>query len=110
MLTVYGIQSCGTCREMRAAFDKAGVPYVYKNFSENIQNLKDFLKLRDSLPLFDEVKARGGVGTPCLVSDDGKVTWTGSNSCLQGSQWRSGTPAPGTERAAEARIVSGCKS
>jgi len=74
MLTVYGIQSCGTCREMRAAFDKAGVPYVYKNFSENIQNLKDFLKLRDSLPLFDEVKARGGVGPPCLVSDDGKVT------------------------------------
>ena len=77
MLTVYGIQSCGTCREMRAAFDKAGVPYVYKNFSENIQNLKDFLKLRDSLPLFDEVKARGGVGTPCLVSDDGKVTLDG---------------------------------
>lgn len=74
MLTVYGITSCITCREMKEAFDKAGVPYRYKNFNDNIQNLKEFLRLRDSLSLFDEVKRRGGIGIPCLVEDDGTVT------------------------------------
>ena len=33
--------------------------------------LKQFLKLRDHLPVFDEIKAEGRVGIPALVPEDG---------------------------------------
>ena len=36
--------------------------------------MKEFLKLRETNPLFDTVKEDGGIGIPCIVREDGTVT------------------------------------
>ena len=44
-------------------------------FAEKTANLKAFLKLRDSSPLFDSVRQEGGIGIPCIQREDGSITF-----------------------------------
>lgn len=73
MLKIYGSMLCPDCVECRADLDRAGVAYEYLDFSESLLHLKEFLKLRE-LPLFDEIKQNGGIGIPCIVDENGKVS------------------------------------
>ncbi len=73
-LVVYGMKACPDCVEALEELDRRGIRYVYKEFSEATANLKEFLKYRDSSEIFDEVKAEGGIGIPCFVLPDGRVT------------------------------------
>ena len=36
--------------------------------------MKEFLRLRDTSPVFDEAKKNGSIGIPCFVLEDGTVT------------------------------------
>lgn len=74
MIRIYGSMLCPDCVACRQALDAAGVAYEYLDFSENLKHLKEFLKLRDTLPLFDDVKAAGGIGIPCIVREDGSAS------------------------------------
>lgn len=74
MLKIYGSMLCPDCVECRADLDNAGVAYEYLDFSDKLRNLKEFLALRDSEPVFDAVKQRGSIGIPCIVTDDGRIT------------------------------------
>lgn len=74
MLKIYGSMLCKDCVQCREELDKAGVAYLYLDFSDELKNLKEFLALRDKLDIFAEVKSAGGVGIPCLVDDDGNVS------------------------------------
>lgn len=78
MLKIYGSMLCPDCVRCREDLDRAGVEYEYLDFSESLLHLKEFLKLRD-LPLFDEIKAAGGIGIPCIVAPDGSISldWHG---------------------------------
>ena len=51
---------------------------MYLDFAESLLHLKEFLKIRESIPLFAEVKTEGGIGIPCIVKEDGSITldWT----------------------------------
>lgn len=73
MLKIYGSMLCPDCVQCREDLDRVGVQYEYLDFSENLLYLKEFLRLRQ-LPLFDEVKAAGGIGIPCILREDGSVT------------------------------------
>lgn len=73
MLTIYGSMLCPDCVECRADLDKAGVEYEYLDFSENLRNLKEFLKIRDDSAVFDEVREKGSIGIPCIVEEDGTI-------------------------------------
>ena len=73
MLTVYGSPLCPDCRECEANFDAHGITYRKVNINESMANLKEFLKLRDALAVFDGCRANGSVGIPALVFDDGGV-------------------------------------
>ena len=42
---------------------------------ESTQNLREFLEIRDSDPVFDQVKARHGIGIPLFVREDGVKTF-----------------------------------
>lgn len=44
------------------------------DISRHVRNLKQFLDLRDSNPVFDEAKEIGDVGIPYYVLEDGTVT------------------------------------
>lgn len=74
MLKIYGSMLCPDCVQCREDLDRAGVRYEYLDFSENLGNLKAFLKLRDEKPLFDEIRKAGKIGIPCILREDGSVT------------------------------------
>ena len=76
-MLVYGSKQCPDTVACLAALHAAGTPYEFRNLAE-LSALKEFLKYRDTLSLFDPVKAKGGVGIPLLVREDGTFTfeWT----------------------------------
>lgn len=74
MLKIYGSMLCKDCVQCREDLDKAGVPYAYFDFSEDLKNLKEFLSYRDTLEIFATAKENGAIGIPCIVDDAGTVT------------------------------------
>ena len=76
MLKVYGMKICPDTVEFCEALTRAGVEYEYLDFAERTANLKAFLKLRDSSPLFNSVRQEGGIGIPCIQREDGSLTLT----------------------------------
>ena len=56
MLIVYGSRLCKDCVACLADFDRVGVPYEYRDFSENLAWLKTFLAIRDTNPIFENSK------------------------------------------------------
>ena len=78
MLKIYGSMLCPDCVACRKDLDEAGVAYEYLDFSEDLKNLKEFLKIRDGNPLFDELRGEGKIGIPCIVLEDGtiKLDWS----------------------------------
>ena len=74
MLTVYTSPLCPDCRECKVNFDAHKIEYTAIDITESMKNLKAFLKLRDSSPVFDPCRERGFVGIPAIVRADGGVT------------------------------------
>jgi len=74
MLKLYGSMLCPDCVACRKALDEAGIAYTFLDFGEKLANLKDFLKLRDQSPLFDQAKKDGKIGIPCILDGEGNLT------------------------------------
>lgn len=74
MLKIYGTLLCPDCVKCREDLTAAGVEYEYLDFADSIMNLKEFLKLRDTLPVFGDARREGWIGIPCIVRQDGTVT------------------------------------
>lgn len=74
MLKVYGSPHCPDCVAFEEGLKKANVPFEFVDITGSMRNLKEFLAIRDKEELFAGVKARGGVGVPLAVTDDGKMT------------------------------------
>lgn len=74
MLIIYGSNQCPDCVACRETLDKAKIPYEYRNISDDLRSLKEFLMLREREPAFLEVKAAGKIGIPCILREDGSVT------------------------------------
>lgn len=74
MITIYGSMLCKDCVACREELDQAGISYDYHDFADDLQNLKCFLSIRDSEPIFNQVKENGGIGIPCICREDGSFT------------------------------------
>lgn len=74
MIIIYGTPVCPDCIEIQKLYAERNIPYEFRDFGSSTQNLKDFLKLRDSLPIFDEVKKQHQIGIPCIILEDGAIT------------------------------------
>ena len=74
MLKVYGMKICPDTVECIETLTKAGIQFEYLDFADKTANLKAFLKLRDSSPLFDAVRQEGNIGIPCIQREDGSIT------------------------------------
>ena len=79
MLKIYGSMLCPDCVDCRRDLDNAGVAYEYLDITESLIHLKAFLKLRDTHPVFSELRGQERIGIPCLVDKNGIVTldWSG---------------------------------
>ena len=73
-MKVYGAQICIDCRNYRAIQKARGFEAEYVEIIENTTNLKEFLTIRDNDPLFEAVRANGGIGIPLFVKEDGTKT------------------------------------
>lgn len=73
-MLLYGNMNCADCVKCRQELDTAKIPYDFRDIGESMEELKAFLKLRDTLPLFQAVKEAGKIGIPCMVTPDGTVS------------------------------------
>ena len=73
MLKIYGTLRCPDCVECLEELDKSRIPYEFLDFDKDLKVLKEFLKLRDSSTLFDQVREAGNIGIPCIVRADGTL-------------------------------------
>ncbi|MFY1027822.1 hypothetical protein CFY87_03305 [Actinobacillus seminis] len=53
-----------------AELKRLGIDYEEREMTTGGANLKAFLKLRDSHPAFQSVKANGAIGVPALIDGD----------------------------------------
>ena len=74
-MKVYGTEICYNCRNYKAIQKARGFEAEFVDITENTTNLKEFLAIRDSEPMYDAVRARGGIGIPLFVNDDGTKTF-----------------------------------
>lgn len=74
-MKVYGADICIDCRNYKAIQKSRGFEAEFIDIVENTTILKEFLKMRDHLELFEEVRKEGGLGIPLFVNDDGAMTF-----------------------------------
>lgn len=73
MIRIYGMDTCPDCTYVEEQV-KGDDRYEVIDIGRHVRNLKAFLRLRDSSPLFDDAKRNGAAGIPCFVLEDGTVT------------------------------------
>jgi len=78
-MKIYGSMLCPDCVQCRKDLDEKGIDYEYLDFSDSLRNLKEFLALRDSNPVFAKIKEEGRIGIPCILLPDGTVTLNWDN-------------------------------
>lgn len=71
MLKVYGSSMCEDTVACIDKLEENGMVYEFLDITKELPNLKAFLAIRDNSPLYDAVKANGGIGIPCVEKEDG---------------------------------------
>ena len=67
---VFGSPMWPGCGPFKALMEESGVRFLYLDITENLANMKKFLKARDNMKEFDEVKDEGRIGIPSLILGD----------------------------------------
>ena len=88
MIKIYGMKSCPDCVAVDRQVE-GDSRYQVIDIGEHVGLLKEFLRLRDNNPVFDEAKKKGYAGIPCFVLEDGTVTLNPEEAGL-----KSGRPEP----------------
>lgn len=70
---LYYAAECPDTAPFVAELKRLGVDYEEVEVLSSIPNLKQWLRLRDSHPEFEQVKIKGNAGFPALLLDDGRV-------------------------------------
>lgn len=73
MIKIYGMKSCPDCVAVDRQVE-GDSRYQVIDIGEHVRLLKEFLRLRDNNPVFDEARKKGYAGIPCFVLEDGTVT------------------------------------
>ena len=72
MTKVYVMSTCPDCFEVKSRLSD-NPDFEIIDIGEHVRKLKEFIRLRDSSPAFDTIKANGYIGIPCFVSEDGRI-------------------------------------
>ena len=80
MITVFVMATCPDCTAVKQALG-SDARYELIDIGTHVRHLKTFLRLRDSHPAFDAIKARGAVGIPCFVDEQGNVSFDADAFC-----------------------------
>lgn len=72
-MKVYGSNICIDCRNFNHINKARNLNLEFIDITENTANLKEFLHLRDTSSVFENMRKNGGIGIPAFVLDD-KIT------------------------------------
>jgi len=73
MIKMYVMHTCPDCEYVeKQVVNNPNFEVI--DIGKHVRNLKQFIKLRDTNPAFDEAKAVDDLGIPCYVLEDGTVT------------------------------------
>ena len=73
-VTVIGSHLCPDTLYALNKLVEAKADITFQNLSASLPDLKAYLALRESSPVFEGPKAKGSLGIPCFVREDGTVT------------------------------------
>ncbi len=54
---------------MKAELSEKGIEFEYVEITENVKNLRAFLKIRDTAVEFQQIRKSGRIGIPCIEKD-----------------------------------------
>ena len=74
-VTVIGSHLCQDTLYAIVKLKDHGVDTEFHDISSSFPALKEFLKLREQDPMYDEVKKNDGIGIPVLILEDGTKTF-----------------------------------
>lgn len=73
---MYGMNLCPDCTEaINVLNDHLDINIDYREFTKATAHIKEFLKYRDTNPMFNKVKNAGNIGIPFFVMEDGFLTF-----------------------------------
>lgn len=73
-VTVLGSHLCEDTRNALKVLEEKNFEVKFKNFSEDLAFLKEFLEIRETNQLYEAVRANKGLGIPCFCLEDGSMT------------------------------------
>lgn len=74
-VTLTGSHLCQDTLYALIKLKSVGAQVDFEDISSSFPALKSFLELREHEPMYDEVKANGGIGIPFMSFDDGYKTF-----------------------------------
>jgi glutaredoxin-related protein len=83
MIKIYGMSTCPDCTYLYDQIE-GREEYEMIDIGTHVKLLKEFLKIRDNSPVFDECKEKGYAGIPCFVLEDGTITLEPERAGLKG--------------------------
>ena len=73
-VTVIGSHLCPDTLYALNKLSEAKADIEFKNLSASLPDLRTYLALRESSPLYESVRENGSIGIPAFVLEDGTVT------------------------------------
>lgn len=86
MIKIYGMITCPDCSYLLDQISGLEDEYEYIEIGEHVLKMKEFLRIRDSkdnAEIFKDIKATGGVGIPCFVLENGRISLNPSDAGLE---------------------------
>ncbi len=73
-MIIYGSSQCPDTKACLNAAQENKLLFDFRDIAE-LPFLKEFLAFRDHSPVFEPVKAAGGIGIPFIIRDDGSQSF-----------------------------------
>jgi glutaredoxin-related protein len=73
-VTVVGSHLCPDTLYALCELRRENIDIDFKDLSANLQDLKEYLSLRESLEIYKDIREMGGIGIPCFILEDGTKT------------------------------------
>lgn len=75
-LKFYGTMMCPDCVDAHKVLEDSQTSYEFVDITGSVPALKEFTRLRDTNPAFDDAKAEGYLGIPAFVVDEDAASVT----------------------------------
>lgn len=71
-IIMYGSRICSDCiRAEEELLKRNDIELEYRQITEDVGTMKEFLAYRDHDPVFEKVRQKGYIGIPLLIQEDG---------------------------------------